>query len=69
MSLPGARQGKNQRLALWHGILIKENHIAAAGSVTAALKNAQALNAGVDIQIEWLDNCSRYGRTGISIKE
>lgn len=45
-------QGQNQRLALWHGILIKENHIAAAGSVTAALKNAQALNAGVDIQIE-----------------
>jgi nicotinate-nucleotide pyrophosphorylase (carboxylating) len=44
--------GQNQRLALWHGILIKENHIAAAGSVTAALKNAQALNAGVDIQIE-----------------
>ena len=61
-TIPGLRQaqkyavlvggGKNQRLALWHGILIKENHIAAAGSVTAALKNAQALNAGVDIQIE-----------------
>ena len=61
-TMPGLRQaqkyavlvggGKNQRLALWHGILIKENHIAAAGSVTAALKNAQALNAGVDIQIE-----------------
>ena len=44
--------GQNQRLALWHGILIKENHIAAAGSVTAALKAAQQLNAGVDIQIE-----------------
>ena len=61
-TLPGLRQaqkyavrvgrGQNQRLALWHGILIKENHIAAAGSVTAALKNAQALNAGVEIQIE-----------------
>jgi nicotinate-nucleotide pyrophosphorylase (carboxylating) len=61
-TIPGLRQaqkyavrvggGQNQRLALWHGILIKENHIAAAGSVTAALKNAQALNAGVDIQIE-----------------
>ena len=45
-------QGQNQRLALWHGILIKENHIAAAGSITAALKAAQALNSGVDIQIE-----------------
>jgi nicotinate-nucleotide pyrophosphorylase (carboxylating) len=44
--------GQNQRLALYHGILIKENHIAAAGGVTQALRNAQALNAGVDIQIE-----------------
>ena len=44
--------GQNQRLALWDGILIKENHIAAAGSVTAALHAAQALNSGVDIQIE-----------------
>jgi nicotinate-nucleotide pyrophosphorylase (carboxylating) len=61
-TIPGLRQaqkyavriggGQNQRLALWHGILIKENHIAAAGSITAALKNATALNAGVDIQIE-----------------
>lgn len=61
-TIPGLRQaqkyavrvggGKNQRLALWHGILIKENHIAAAGSVTAALQNAKALNSGVDIQIE-----------------
>ncbi len=44
--------GKNQRLALWHGILIKENHIAAAGGVAAAIKAAQALNSGVDIQVE-----------------
>jgi nicotinate-nucleotide pyrophosphorylase (carboxylating) len=61
-TLPGLRQaqkyavrvggGQNQRLALWHGILIKENHIAAAGSVTQALRNAQALDAGVEIQIE-----------------
>ena len=61
-TLPGLRQaqkyavrtggGNNQRLALWHGILIKENHIAAAGGVAAALRNAQALKSGVDIQIE-----------------
>lgn len=61
-TLPGLRQaqkyavrvggGQNQRLALWHGILIKENHIAAAGSVSQALRNAQALQSGVDIQIE-----------------
>ncbi|HKX43394.1 MAG TPA: carboxylating nicotinate-nucleotide diphosphorylase [Burkholderiaceae bacterium] len=61
-TLPGLRQaqkyavrvggGQNQRLALWHGILIKENHIAAAGGVAAALANAAALNAGVEVQIE-----------------
>ena len=61
-TIPGLRQaqkyavrvggGQNQRLALWHGILIKENHIAAAGGVSEAVKAAQALNSGVDIQIE-----------------
>jgi nicotinate-nucleotide pyrophosphorylase (carboxylating) len=61
-TIPGLRQaqkyavrvggGQNQRLALWHGILIKENHIAAAGSINAALAAAKALNARVDIQIE-----------------
>lgn len=61
-TLPGLRQaqkyavrvggGHNQRLALWHGILIKENHIAAAGGVGAALRAAQALGAGVPIQVE-----------------
>lgn len=44
--------GRNQRLALYDGILIKENHIAAAGGVRAAVQAAQALNAGVDIQVE-----------------
>ena len=44
--------GKNQRLALYDGILIKENHIAAAGGIAAAMRAAQALNAGVSIQIE-----------------
>lgn len=44
--------GKNQRLALYDGILIKENHIAAAGGVTAAMQAAIALEAGVTIQVE-----------------
>ena len=44
--------GQNQRLALYDGILIKENHIAAAGGVTAALNNAHILEAGVTIQVE-----------------
>ena len=44
--------GQNQRLALYDGILIKENHIAAAGGIAAALQAAQTLHAGVTIQIE-----------------
>lgn len=44
--------GENQRLALYDGILIKENHIAAAGGVAEAMQNALNLNAGVSIQIE-----------------
>jgi nicotinate-nucleotide pyrophosphorylase (carboxylating) len=44
--------GHNQRLALYDGILIKENHIAAAGSISAVLQQAFALNAKVSIQIE-----------------
>ena len=61
-TLPGLRQaqkyavrvggGHNQRLALWDGILIKENHIAAAGGIAAAMNAARALKAGVEIQIE-----------------
>jgi nicotinate-nucleotide pyrophosphorylase (carboxylating) len=44
--------GQNQRLALYDGILIKENHIAAAGGVALALAAAAKLNAGVTVQIE-----------------
>ena len=61
-TIPGLRQaqkyavrvggGQNQRMALWHGILIKENHIAAAGGIPQVLDNARALDAGVEIQIE-----------------
>jgi nicotinate-nucleotide pyrophosphorylase (carboxylating) len=61
-TMPGLRQaqkyavrvggGQNQRIALWDGILIKENHIAAASGIAAALAAARALGAQVPIQIE-----------------
>lgn len=44
--------GANQRLALYDGILIKENHIAAAGSITAVLAAALAMRNTENIQIE-----------------
>ncbi len=44
--------GQNHRLALWDGILIKENHVAAAGGVAEALRRAAALGSGLPIQVE-----------------
>ncbi|AEK61214.1 carboxylating nicotinate-nucleotide diphosphorylase [Collimonas fungivorans] len=44
--------GHNQRLALYDGILIKENHIAAAGGIPAAMQAAHKLDADVTVQIE-----------------
>lgn len=79
-TLPGLRQaqkyavrvggGQNQRLALWHGILIKENHIAAAGGIAQALQQAQVLQAGVGIQIEvetlaQLEEALAHGATSV----
>jgi len=44
--------GMNQRLGLYDGILIKENHIAATGSIEAVLQAARSINKSVPIQIE-----------------
>lgn len=62
-TLPGLRMaqkyavsvggGHNQRIGLFDGILIKENHIMAAGSIHAALQHAfRIAPEGVTIQIE-----------------
>lgn len=61
-TIPGLRQaqkyavrtggGANQRVALWDGILIKENHVTAAGGVAEALAAARALGAGPDVPIQ-----------------
>jgi nicotinate-nucleotide pyrophosphorylase (carboxylating) len=45
--------GQNHRLGLYDAVLIKENHIAAAGSITAALRAAKAsAPPGVTVEIE-----------------
>lgn len=47
---------QNHRLGLYDGVLIKENHIAAAGSIVAALRHAQKIAQGklVEIEVETL---------------
>lgn len=50
--------GQNHRLGLYDGILIKENHIAAAGSIVAALNAAKAAakpNVLLEIEVENLE--------------
>ena len=62
-TLPGLRQaqkyavrvggGHNQRAGLYDGILIKENHIAAAGGIRPVLEQAFRLaKPGISVQIE-----------------
>ncbi len=61
-TLPGLRNaqkyavrqggGVNHRIGLYDGILIKENHIAAAGGIAAAIARARSLEAGVPLMTE-----------------
>ncbi len=64
-TLPGLRQaqkyavkmggGTNHRIGLYDAVLIKENHIAAAGGVTLALQAATHLMAGVSAQASFIE--------------
>ena len=61
-TLPGLRNaqkyavrcggGVNHRLGLYDGILIKENHIAAAGGIRQAIHQARALGSSVPLMTE-----------------
>ncbi len=61
-TLPGLRQAQkyavrtggchNHRMGLYDGILIKENHIAATGSIEQAVLAAQAASPGMPIEVE-----------------
>ena len=44
--------GDNHRLGLYDGILIKENHIMAAGSIARAVELARHGGAGVPVEVE-----------------
>lgn len=47
--------GTNHRTGLYDGILIKENHIVAAGSIPAAVTRARGLHPGVTVEVETED--------------
>ena len=44
--------GRNHRLGLHDGVLIKDNHLAAAGGVGPAVRAARAASPGLPIQVE-----------------
>jgi nicotinate-nucleotide pyrophosphorylase (carboxylating) len=44
--------GSNHRMGLYDGILVKENHIMAAGSIAAAVNAARAQGAKVPVEVE-----------------
>ena len=48
--------GMNHRVGLFHAILIKENHIKSAGSITAALQRASDAAADVLVEVEVEDH-------------
>ena len=61
-TLPGLRSAQkyavacgganNHRMGLYDGILVKENHIMAAGGITAAVRAARAGGAKVPVEVE-----------------
>lgn len=62
--------GQNQRMGLHDGILIKENHIAAAGGIAEALRAAFELakgSVGVQIEVENLDELEQALSAGAKL--
>jgi nicotinate-nucleotide pyrophosphorylase (carboxylating) len=59
----------NHRTGLYDGILIKENHIAAAGSVQAAVEAARRLGTDlpIEIEVEALDQIPEALKAGADI--
>ncbi len=50
---------ENHRTGLFDGVLIKENHIAAAGGIQVAVEAARAATSGpiIEVEVENLDQC------------
>jgi nicotinate-nucleotide pyrophosphorylase (carboxylating) len=55
--------GHNHRDGLWDAILIKDNHVAAAGGVTEAVRRARRAAMPVEVEVETLDQLSEALRS------
>jgi nicotinate-nucleotide pyrophosphorylase (carboxylating) len=60
--------GENHRVGLFDMILIKDNHIDFAGSITAAVERARSANFGLEIEVETrtLDDVEEALSLGVS---
>jgi nicotinate-nucleotide pyrophosphorylase (carboxylating) len=47
--------GHNHRDGLWDAILIKDNHVAAAGGVTEAIKRARRARMPIEVEVDTLE--------------
>ena len=47
--------GKNNRMGLYDAVLIKENHIHAAGCIAGAIRQLKKLHRNIEIEVESLD--------------
>jgi nicotinate-nucleotide pyrophosphorylase (carboxylating) len=56
--------GTNHRMGLYDAILIKENHIAAAGDISKAIAGARQLHRHVEVEIETLAQLSQAIEAG-----
>lgn len=50
--------GVNHRIGLYDAFLLKENHVAAAGSITAAIRKARAYSSTLKLEVE-VENLSQ----------
>lgn len=59
--------GRNHRLGLYDAVLVKENHIAAAGSIAAAVAAARRLAPGLllEVEVENLDELAQALGAGV----
>jgi nicotinate-nucleotide pyrophosphorylase (carboxylating) len=59
--------GRNHRLGLYDAVLVKENHIAAAGSIAAAVAAARRLAPGLllEVEVESLDELAQALGAGV----
>ena len=59
--------GNNHRDGLWDAILIKDNHVAAAGGVTEAVKRARTAAMPVEVEVETIEQLNEALDTGAEI--